>query len=97
MLLFENKCIYLLHNLNKGIKNMEITNLLKSIEAMKEHGDAVRIARMVNEKRVARGEKKISQAYVSYMLKGERKMTEEVAIEAEKYYKAQEQLKNECL
>lgn len=74
---------------------METTNLLKSIEKLKQHGDAIRIARIVNTKRVERGEEEFSPTYIGYMLNGKRTMLPEVAEVATKYFKVQEQIKKE--
>lgn len=79
------------HYRNKGIKKMEATNLSNSIGKLKQHGDAVRIANLVNSLRVNNGLKKISPAYIRSMLNGQRKITDEVANVATKYYEAQVQ------
>lgn len=68
---------------------MEVTNLSESIEKLKQHGDAVRIANIVNSMRVSKGLEKISPAYIRSMLNGQRKITDEVANIATKYYEAQ--------
>lgn len=70
---------------------MEVTNLFESIERLKQHGDAVRIANLVNSMRVSNGLEKISPAYIRSMLNGQRKITDEVANIATKYYEAQVQ------
>lgn len=64
----------------------------ESIKNMRQHGDAVRIASIVNEARVLDGKKKISPAYVRSMLNENRSMTEEVKVVAKRYYEAQEEL-----
>lgn len=79
------------------MKIMETANLLKSIEKFKQYGDAIRIARIVNAKRIERGEKKFSPAYIGYMLNGERTMLPEVAKVATKYFKAQKELTENIL
>ena len=43
---------------------MEVTNLSESIERLKQHGDAVKIAKLVNELRRKSGEKILSPATV---------------------------------
>ncbi len=67
---------------------MEVANLIESIERLKQYGDAVRIANLVNSMRVSNGLVKISPAYIRSMLNGQRKMTEEVVNVATKYYEA---------
>lgn len=62
---------------------------LQSIKKLKQNGDAVQIAKIVNQKRVARGDEKISPAYVRSMLNTNRKLTNEVKEVADAYYKAQ--------
>lgn len=62
---------------------------LQSIKNLKQNGDAVQIAKIVNQKRVARGDEKISPAYVRSMLNTNRKLTNEVKEVADAYYKAQ--------
>lgn len=69
-----------------------MTNLLVSINQMKQHGDAVRIARIVNAERAKNGIKNISPQYVSMMLCGTRKMTNEVKEIAEIYFEKQQEL-----
>lgn len=69
---------------------MIMTKLTDSIKNMKQHGDAVRIASIVNELRAERGEENISPAYVRSMLNGNRKMTSEVSEVTEKYMAAQQ-------
>lgn|GEM_PF-5949148 len=64
----------------------------ESIKNMRQHGDAVRIASIVNEARVLDGKEKISPAYVRSMLNGNRNMTKEVESVVKKYYEAQEEL-----
>ncbi|NDW10924.1 hypothetical protein [Dysgonomonas sp. 520] len=71
---------------------MDIGKLLKSIERIRVHGDAVRIARKVNEDREKNGEKKITPEYVRMMLTGDRKMTADVAEFSETYFKTIEKL-----
>lgn len=70
---------------------MEVANLFESIEKLKQHGDAVRIANIVNSMRVNKGLEKISPAYIRSMLNGQRKITDEVASIATKYYETQVQ------
>lgn len=69
-----------------------MTNLLVSINQMKQHGDAVRIARIVNAERAKNGKKNISPQYISMMLCGTRKMTNEVKEVAEIYFEKQQEL-----
>lgn len=69
---------------------MELTNLLK----FKQHGDAVRIASIVNKNRRDRGEKAYSAEAIRKMLNGTRTMNDEVAEIATKYYETQQQLIN---
>lgn len=74
---------------------MKTTNLLESITRMKQHGDAVRIASVVNAKRAERQEKPYSPEAIRKMLNGTRTLNSEVADVATKYYEAQEQLNKE--
>lgn len=69
-----------------------MAKLRESINNMKQHGDAVRIASIVNQARVGDGKEKISPAYVRSMLNGNRNMTKEVESVAKKYYEAQKEL-----
>lgn len=69
----------------------------ESIKNMRQHGDAVRIASIVNEARVLDGKKKISPAYVRSMLNENRSMTEEVKEVAKRYYEAQQELTKPAL
>lgn len=69
-----------------------MTKLLDSIKNMRQHGDAVRIASIVNAQRIEKGEDKISPAYVRSMLNGNRKMTEEVKKVRDAFYEALEEL-----
>lgn len=62
---------------------------LQSIKNLKQNGDAVQIVKIVNQKRITKGENKISPAYVRSMLNGNRKITDEVKEIADAYYKAQ--------
>lgn len=71
---------------------MIMAKLTDSIKNMKQHGDAVRIAGIVNQARVEREEEKISPAYVRSMLNGNRKMTKEVEEASSRYFAAQEEL-----
>lgn len=64
---------------------MEVSNLSQ----MKQHGDAIRIANIVNSQRAQKGLDKISPSYVRAMLNGQRKITNEVAEIATKYYEVQ--------
>lgn len=73
---------------------METTKLKDSIANIKQHGDAARIANIVNNQRTQKGLGKISPAYVRSMLNGQRKMTDEVAAVTEKYFEAQQLLTN---
>jgi hypothetical protein len=73
---------------------MDIEKLLDNINRVKQHGDSIRIARMVNEKRQGGGEKPISPSYVNLMLRNKRTMTEELAEVADRYFKVQVQLLN---
>jgi len=68
---------------------MNATNLIESIERFKQHGDAVKIASLVNKIRLENDEKTLSPATVRSMLNGNRKPAEDVIIIAEKYYEAQ--------
>lgn len=74
------------------MKNMDITNLVSSMANIKQHGDAVRIAKIVNDQRKKKGLENISSAYVRSMLNGQRKITDEVAEITEKYFEAQKSL-----
>lgn len=77
---------------------MEVTNLANSIANIKEHGDAVKIANLVNDLREKNGLKTISPATVRSMLNGNRTPAEDVANVASKFYEAQrkaQQLLNE--
>ena len=69
---------------------MELTNLLK----FKQHGDAVRIASIVNKNRCERGEKAYSAEAIRKMLNGTRTMNNEVAEIATRYYEAQNAIMN---
>lgn len=62
---------------------------LQSIKKLKQNGDAVHIGKIVNQKRITRGDEKISPAYIRSMLNGNRKITSEVKEVADAYYKAQ--------
>jgi hypothetical protein len=73
---------------------MEVTKLTNGIVSIKLHGDAVRIASIVNSRRMENGLKKISPAYVRSMLNGQRKITDEVAEIASRYYEAQSAIMN---
>jgi hypothetical protein len=68
---------------------MDTKKLLDNINRFSQYGDSVRIARMVNKKREARGEKTISRGYVNMMLNNKRTMVADVAEVAEKYFEAQ--------
>jgi hypothetical protein len=72
------------------MKNMEITNLVDSIANIRQHGDAVKIANLVNEIRRKAGEKLLSPATVRSMLNGNRTPAEDVANIASKFYEAQQ-------
>lgn len=71
---------------------MDAANLLEGIEELKQHGDAPRIAKIVNEDREKKGLCKFSAAYIRSMLNGNRKITEDVAGIVLKYYEVQKQL-----
>lgn len=58
----------------------------------KQHGDAGRIAAIVNPKRVQKGKNEYSLRMINAMLDGKRTMPDYVQEEVEKYYKAQEEL-----
>lgn len=58
----------------------------------KQHGDARRIAPLVNLKRVEKGKDPYSERMINAMLNGTRSMPEYVQEEVEKYYQAQEEL-----
>lgn len=73
---------------------MEITKLKDSIANIKQHGDAARIANIVNSQRKQKGLEKISPAYVRSMLNGQRKLTDEVAAVTTRYYEAQSAIMN---
>ena len=73
---------------------MDMTNLKNNIANIKQHGDAARIAKIVNNQRMQEGLGKISPAYVRSMLNGQRKMTDEVAEIAMKYYEVQSAIIN---
>lgn len=70
---------------------MDTTNLLKNIEKFKQHGDSIRIANIVNARRMEQGEEKLTPAYINYMLNGKRTMLSEVAEVATKYFEVQKQ------
>jgi len=74
------------------MKIMEITNLADSIADIKQHGDAVRIANLVNEIREKVGEKPLSPATVRSMLNGNRTPAEDVANIATIFFEAQKLL-----
>ncbi|NDV97410.1 hypothetical protein D0T84_21285 [Dysgonomonas sp. 521] len=69
---------------------MELSNLLK----FKQHGDAVRIASIVNKSRRKRGQKAYSAEAIRKMLNGTRTMNDEVAEIATRYYQAQSAIMN---
>ncbi|WP_165020157.1 hypothetical protein [Dysgonomonas sp. ZJ279] len=69
-----------------------MTKLTDSIKNMRQHGDAVRIASIVNKQRIERGEETISPAYVRSMLNGNRKMTKEVSEVSKTFFETQEEL-----
>lgn len=70
---------------------MEATNLATSIANIKEHGDAVKIANLVNDLRKKNGVKTISPATVRSMLNGNRTPADDVTNIALKFYEAQKQ------
>lgn len=77
---------------------MEVTNLFESIERLKQHGDAVKIANLVNKLRRENGEKTLSPATVRSMLNGNRTPAEDVINIATKFFETQQkaqQLLNE--
>lgn len=71
---------------------MDAANFINSIENIKQHGDAVRISKLVNQLRVKRGDPKYSPATVRSMLNGNRTANDEVIEIAKKYYKTQEEI-----
>ncbi|MBD8348553.1 hypothetical protein [Dysgonomonas sp. HGC4] len=76
---------------------MDAAKFLNSIENIKQHGDAVRISKLVNKLRLERGETSYSPATVRSMLNGNRTANEEVIEIAKKFYKTQLQFEEQSL
>lgn len=68
---------------------------LEKINDLREHGDSIRVARLVNKRRVSGGLSEITDSYVNAQLNGDRPMTKVVKEVAEAYFKVQEQIKKE--
>ena len=73
------------------MKNMEITNLVDSIGNKKQHGDAVKIANIINDIRKKEGKKVLSPATIRSMLNGNRTPSPDVVSITSRFYEAQEQ------